>query len=490
MSQSTVTAMELYDRIHAYLTEKLYPFWYARVAAPDGGFTTYFDRNGNPTGQTDKTIVQQTRSLFMLSHAIRNGFGAGKAETLLGPGLDWFFRSFRDAEHDPPRPLDNTSYGHNIEFLWLFLHALSVLGESPQPWKDKLSALARHTVRYGVDPQYGGIFVEGPHDGPARDTQKEFWQQAEALVGLLDSYLLFGDRMYWDAFRKVFDFVWDHMINHEVGSRPDGGLLHRVSQEADPCDLHLHRVSGMKLGRLAGGAREYQVSRLHGDGSRDPLDERGNVEQQVARRAALHLDAVEPADDGRSARVQARFNPGPDGREGVGGLGPPPVQVVFLPRAVAHVVAAGETEHERHGIHAGNAAATLPYHDDQLRLLVDSSLVPGKDDGIPRVHDSAGDLEEHLRLARRLPALQVIAVVVGEGEDLRRPTGSEELDGVEGVHAARPARVAERRAVDLAHVPCAFLHDAERGPAPVLETSVLHDTSRGPPFRGISRKGG
>ena len=31
--------------------------------------------------------------------------------------------SDRDNE-GAPRPLNNTSYGHNIEFLWLFLHAL------------------------------------------------------------------------------------------------------------------------------------------------------------------------------------------------------------------------------------------------------------------------------------------------------------------------------------------------------------------------------
>jgi mannose/cellobiose epimerase-like protein (N-acyl-D-glucosamine 2-epimerase family) len=369
--------MELYDRIEQYLSGKLYPFWFARVAAPDGGFTTYFDRNGKPTGQTDKTIIQQTRSIFMLSHAIRNGYGAGKAAGLLTPGLEWFLRAFRDPEHDGwlwivdkdgrpvatdkimygqsfviyamsecalatgnlearataehtfglvqkyaadtahggyremflrdwqprpsgayggdrksfdvhmhlmeayttlyeltraeihrrkllevievlwarmfhaaswtgiaqfsldwtplpaimfktvwgsdrdneggPRPLDNTSYGHNIEFLWLFLHALEVLGESPEPWREKLAALARHTVTWGVDQQHGGIFVEGPHDGPARDTQKEFWQQAESLVGLLDCYLLLGERRYWDAFVKVFDFVWTKMINHEAG---------------------------------------------------------------------------------------------------------------------------------------------------------------------------------------------------------------------------------------------------------------------------------
>ena len=92
--------MELADRIEGYLTGKLYPFWFQRVAAADGGFTTYFDRSGKPTGQTDKTIIQQTRSIFMLSHAIRNGYGAGKAEALLNPGFDWFLRTFRDPEHE------------------------------------------------------------------------------------------------------------------------------------------------------------------------------------------------------------------------------------------------------------------------------------------------------------------------------------------------------------------------------------------------------
>jgi mannose 2-epimerase len=369
--------MEVTDRIEGYLTGKLLPFWFARVAAPEGGFTTYFDRNGRPTGQTDKTLIQQTRSIFMLSHVTRAGLGGGRARELLGPGIEWFLENFRDTEHDgwlwivgrdgtpvipdkimygqsfaiyamseyalatgdprgrehaehtfdlvqkyaadtafggyremflrdwsprpagayggdrksfdvhmhlmeayttlyeltradihrrkllevievlwrhmfnpatstgiaqfaldftplraimfrtvwgsdrdnegEPRPMNNTSYGHNIEFLWLFLHALEVLGEPVEPYRERLSALARHTVTRGVDPVHGGIFVEGPHDGPARDLQKEFWQQAESLVGLLDAYLLTGDRVYWDGFGRVFDFVWGKMINHEVG---------------------------------------------------------------------------------------------------------------------------------------------------------------------------------------------------------------------------------------------------------------------------------
>ena len=369
--------MELADRIEGYLTEKLYPFWYQRVAAPDGGFTTYFDRSGKPTGQTDKTIIQQTRSIFMLSHAIRNGYGAGKAGALLQPGLEWFLKTFKDPEHEgwlwivdkngTPVSTDKIMYGQSFVIYCMSECALATgsavarktaeetftlvqkyaadtaLGRVPRdvpaglaaaavrgvrrgpqelrrahaphgslhdpvradprghpqeeaPRGDRrpvdahvpravvdghravhpgLHAASRHHVQDGVglgqgqrrgtpaaeqhqlrpqhrvpvavparavgagnipDPgkkssrrlpstpcatawtrEYGGIFVEGPHDGPARDMQKEFWQQAESLVGLLDGYLLFKDRVYWDAFRKVFDFVWGRMINHDVG---------------------------------------------------------------------------------------------------------------------------------------------------------------------------------------------------------------------------------------------------------------------------------
>ena len=94
------SSMELYDRIEKYLTGRLYPFWFERVAAPEGGFTTYFDRHGKPTGQTDKTLIQQTRSIFMLvprdQERVRRGAGARPARD----GLDWFLRTFRDPEHD------------------------------------------------------------------------------------------------------------------------------------------------------------------------------------------------------------------------------------------------------------------------------------------------------------------------------------------------------------------------------------------------------
>ena len=66
--------------------------------------------------------------------------------------------------------------------------------------------------------EYGGVYVEGPHDGgPAHDTQKEFWQQAETLIGMLDGCALFGLDPYWTAYEAVHRFVFDKVVNREVG---------------------------------------------------------------------------------------------------------------------------------------------------------------------------------------------------------------------------------------------------------------------------------
>jgi mannobiose 2-epimerase len=113
---------------------------------------------------------------------------------------------------------DNTSYGHNVEFVWLLLHALDILGESSKPYEGILRRQLDHAVKSGIDYDCGGVYVEGPHNGgEAYDKEKEFWQQAETLIGMLDGCILFGMKPYWQAYEKVHRFVFDKMINHKVG---------------------------------------------------------------------------------------------------------------------------------------------------------------------------------------------------------------------------------------------------------------------------------
>lgn len=129
---------------------------------------------------------------------------------------------------------NNTSYGHNMEIVWLLLHALVILDI---PWIDyqkPVEKLLEHTVRNGIDRKAGGVFVEGTHDGGPTDLEKEFWQQAEVMVGMLDGCLLFDDERYRLAYENVHRFVFDKFIDHQIGEwRP------LLTREGVPIWTHL-----------------------------------------------------------------------------------------------------------------------------------------------------------------------------------------------------------------------------------------------------------
>ncbi len=112
---------------------------------------------------------------------------------------------------------DNTCYGHNAEFAWLLNHALQILKMDAESYFDLFKTLFDHTVNNGIDYELGGVFVEGPHSGGVYDREKEFWQQAEVLIGMLDAVIIFGDEKYWEAYKNVHRFVFDKVINKEVG---------------------------------------------------------------------------------------------------------------------------------------------------------------------------------------------------------------------------------------------------------------------------------
>ncbi len=127
-------------------------------------------------------------------------------------GWDRFTDSGEKAQAD-----DNTSYGHNVEFAWLFHHALNVLKMDTQPYEEIMRMQFDHALAHGIDWEYGGVYVEGSHAGGVYDQEKEFWQQAEVLIGMLDACLLFGSEKYWPVYENVHRFVFDKMIHHQVG---------------------------------------------------------------------------------------------------------------------------------------------------------------------------------------------------------------------------------------------------------------------------------
>jgi mannose/cellobiose epimerase-like protein (N-acyl-D-glucosamine 2-epimerase family) len=118
----------------------------------------------------------------------------------------------------PANPTETTSYGHNVELAWLMRRALDTVGVPLDRVRPLLRRLLDHAVKHGVDWELGGIYRDGLRaTGEPLVLEKEFWQHAEALVGFLDGYEVFGDERYLDAFECLWRFVAKYMIIHEVG---------------------------------------------------------------------------------------------------------------------------------------------------------------------------------------------------------------------------------------------------------------------------------
>jgi len=92
---------DLLDRTQGYLEETLLPFWITR--SPDaecGGFLTYFDRTGRPTGETTKTFLMQIRILYTMAGAHRAGLGGGRCAELAEGGAAFLLDHYWDDLHD------------------------------------------------------------------------------------------------------------------------------------------------------------------------------------------------------------------------------------------------------------------------------------------------------------------------------------------------------------------------------------------------------
>ncbi len=127
------------------------------------------------------------------------------------------FNAEREESTTVDSPQDSTSYGHNVELAWLLVRAGEVLGKPRDFYKDIIIKLVDNAVEYGIDKVNGGIYRDGTHSGEVLVKDKEFWQNAEVLVGFLDIYEITKNEKYLQAFENVWEFVNKYMIDHKLG---------------------------------------------------------------------------------------------------------------------------------------------------------------------------------------------------------------------------------------------------------------------------------
>ena len=112
---------------------------------------------------------------------------------------------------------DRISYGHDIEAAWLLVAAAEVLSE------DKLTArirqiavrIAEVTLREGTDRD-GAIFNEGNLRG-ITNSDKEWWPQAEAVVGWLNAAEISRRTEFAEAALRTWDFIEAKLIDRQHG---------------------------------------------------------------------------------------------------------------------------------------------------------------------------------------------------------------------------------------------------------------------------------
>ncbi|MEW6234697.1 MAG: AGE family epimerase/isomerase [Candidatus Omnitrophota bacterium] len=121
------------------------------------------------------------------------------------------------------------TFGHDIEGSWLLWKAVEALGDkSLEPKVRKMAlSLADAVFSQGFDAD-GGLFYEGERE-TIIDHNKEWWPQAEAVVGLLNAYQLSSEDKYFHTARKCWDFIENRIVDRQRGE-----WFWRVSREGTP----------------------------------------------------------------------------------------------------------------------------------------------------------------------------------------------------------------------------------------------------------------
>jgi mannobiose 2-epimerase len=155
----------------------------------------------------------------------------------------------------------NQSFGHDIETSWLLVEAAELQEDSRLLARARQSAacLATGVLRDGLDED-GSLFSERGPQGWI-DRGKDWWAQAEGLVGFYNAYHITQREEFADAARQCWLFIRDRMVDRTHRDwykrlRPDGtpdGDVFKVGPWE--CPYHHARACFEMLARLEAGLR-------------------------------------------------------------------------------------------------------------------------------------------------------------------------------------------------------------------------------------------
>ncbi|WP_150274576.1 AGE family epimerase/isomerase [Paenibacillus tepidiphilus] len=160
---------------------------------------------------------------------------------------------------------ETVSFGHDIEGSWLLFEAAEVLSDEAvlQRVRQVAISMAEAVLNEGVAPD-GGIWNEAEPHGLASEN-KDWWPQAEAVVGFYNAYQLTGEAKYLEASQAAWSFIRNHLADPEHGEWFWGvdkdlkPLAHEPKISAWKCPYHNSRACFELIARLNSTAKESHV---------------------------------------------------------------------------------------------------------------------------------------------------------------------------------------------------------------------------------------
>ena len=225
--------LELKKECEHHLNEELLPFWISRTLdKTHGGLITHFDKDGKDTGEDEKSMLGQARSIYVYSSAYRNGYGGEETALLAKSGVDFLIDKMWDPVFGGFFWMTNRAgeviiaekilYGHSFAMYSLSEYTLATGDLRGVEYAEKVFELIQ---KYCADTHYGGYFemfhrnweLKGPGAPTfaviaARDPKNANLDRVQIVKGWLNNE--------GHAEEKVYNVAW----SGERQLDPDGSL--------------------------------------------------------------------------------------------------------------------------------------------------------------------------------------------------------------------------------------------------------------------------
>jgi mannobiose 2-epimerase len=171
----------------------------------------------------------------------------------------WHFKMHFDADWRAHN--NNVSYGHDIEGSWLLVEASEIIGDASLLFQveDIAVKMVQATYAEGLEEDGSLPYERGPHG--LINPNKDWWTQAESMVGFLNGYQISRNPHFYDASLRAWQFIQAKIIDREHGEwlwgiTPDGQPVAKEKSGPWKCPYHNSRACLEVYRRLSELIRE------------------------------------------------------------------------------------------------------------------------------------------------------------------------------------------------------------------------------------------